>query len=150
MGANKIQYWFKVIERIKSSVSAWKARWLSFSGHILLIKSVLADIPNYYIDVLKAPKPVILHIEKIIRNFLWRGNLSDVKKIPLILLDNMASDKLSSGVGIHNISKRNLAFGGKLVWHMYSKSDSKWCQIMQAKYLGSLNPSRIFTISNPM
>lgn len=61
----------------------------------------------------------------------------------------MAIEKQSGGVGLHYLVKWNKAFGGKLVWRMYTNSESKWCQIMQAKYLDSCNPLRIFSISNP-
>lgn len=61
----------------------------------------------------------------------------------------MSLSKQVGGVGIQDLSKRNRAFGGKLVWSMYTKPQSLWCQIMQAKYLNSHNPARIFKISNP-
>lgn len=107
-----------VIERIKNKVLAWKARWMSLSGIILLIKTILATIPNYYISVLKAPRSVIYQIEKLIREFLWKGNLIEEKKIPLISLKNMTLNKGVGGVGLHDISKRNKAFRGKLIWLM--------------------------------
>lgn len=61
----------------------------------------------------------------------------------------MSHDKASGGVGLHDISTRNKAFGGKLVWKMYTKYHAKWCSIMQEKYLDSPSPSKIFTVSNP-
>lgn len=62
----------------------------------------------------------------------------------------MSFDKYKGGVGLHNISKRNMTIRGKLIWEMYTKFDSKWCKIMQAKYLDAQNSIRIFTISNPL
>ena len=43
--------------------------------------------------------------------------------------------------GIHDLSFRNEAFGMKLIWHMYSKSQSMWCKIMQQKYLDNNDPN---------
>jgi hypothetical protein len=40
MGSNKSSYWTSVIQRIQSRIVAWKVRWLSLAGRILLIKSV--------------------------------------------------------------------------------------------------------------
>ena len=51
------------------------------------------------------------------------------------------------GVGIHDLSIRNEAFGGKLIWHMYCKFQHMWCKIMRKKYLDNNDPSRILTIS---
>lgn len=84
VGANKPAYWKAIINRIKNVISSWKARWLSLSGRLLLIKYVLSVIPNYFMFVLKAPIGVIQHNEKPIRGFLWRDNMSEEKKIPLI------------------------------------------------------------------
>ncbi|XP_057822586.1 uncharacterized protein LOC131034982 [Cryptomeria japonica] len=84
VGANKLAYWKVIIDRIKNAISTWKARWLSLSGRLLLIKIVLSSIPNYFMSALKAPAGVIHHIEKLIRSFLWRDNMSEEKKIPLI------------------------------------------------------------------
>ena len=46
IGSNRSLYWSSVIQRIQSRIASWKVRWLSLVGKILLIKSVLATIPN--------------------------------------------------------------------------------------------------------
>lgn len=92
MGSNKPSYWTRIIDRIKKRIYAWKARWLSFSSKIILIKSVLSAIPNYFISVLRAPSTVVEQIQKIIRGFLWKGNMNDAKNIPLVSLDSMVSE----------------------------------------------------------
>lgn len=149
IGENSISYWDKIIHSIQMRIASWKGRWLSLSGHILLIKSVLSAIPNYYMVVLKGPKLVILLIEKLIRDFLWKGNIDNKKKISLISLENLCEDKLKGGAGIHNLSTRNQALGAKLVWYMYAKPQEKWCKVMQVKYLDNANPKIIFIVSNP-
>ena len=53
------------------------------------------------------------------------------------------------GAGVHDLTKRNEAFGGKLVWQMYTKPQSTWCKIMQQKYLDNNDPSRILSILDP-
>ena len=86
MGSNKASYWSSVIQRIQCRIASWKVRWLSLAGRILLIKSVLAAIPNYFIVVLKIPSGVLDTIKKLIKGFLWSGNLDDSRKVPLISL----------------------------------------------------------------
>jgi hypothetical protein len=110
---------------------------------------MLLAIPNYYLSVLKAPPSVIKAIQKILREFLWTKNMNGEKKIPLVSLDGMTQTKQLGGAGIHDLHKRNKAFGGKLVWQMYSKPNNIWCQIMQQKYLDNKNPARVLTILDP-
>ena len=61
----------------------------------------------------------------------------------------MAYPPTLGGAGIHNLSTRNKVFGGKLVWQMYTKPHSLWCQIMQQKYLDNNEPHRIFSMLDP-
>ena len=53
------------------------------------------------------------------------------KKILLVSLHDMTHIPAIGGVGIHDLSKRNVAFGGKCIWHMYTKPQSTWYQIMK-------------------
>ena len=149
MGSNKASYWSSVIQHIQCRIASWKVRWLSLAGRILLIKSVLAAIPNYFIVVLKIRSGVLDTIKKLIKGFLWSGNLDDSHKVPLISWQDMLYASNVGGAGIHDLSLRNEAFGGKLIWHMYTKSQSTWCTIMQQKYLDNNDPSRVLSISNP-
>lgn len=69
-GKNKPSFWQGIINCIKARILVWKARWLSLSGRILLIKSILSAIPSYYFSVLQAPKLVLNQIKSLISDFL--------------------------------------------------------------------------------
>ena len=80
---------------------------------------------------MQAPSSIVSQIQKFIKGFLWSRNLTNEKKLSLISLQNMTYSPTLGGAGIHDLTTRNKAFGGKLAWHMYTKSQSVWCQIMQ-------------------
>ncbi|KEH29491.1 transmembrane protein, putative [Medicago truncatula] len=44
-----------VIDRLKSRLSNWKSRNLSFGGRLILLKYVLSSLPIYVISFFKAP-----------------------------------------------------------------------------------------------
>lgn len=75
--------------------------------------------------------------------------MDDSQKIPLISLQDMSHTPNARGTGIHDLSLRNEAFDGKLIWHMYSKFQTMWCNIMQQKYLDNNDLARVLMISNP-
>ena len=75
--------------------------------------------------------------------------MDDSRKIPLISLQDMSQIPAVGGAGVHDLTKRNEAFGGKLVWQMYTKPQYTWCKIMQQKYLDNNDPSRILSILDP-
>ena len=72
--------------------------------------------------VMQALSSVVSKIQKLIKGFLWSGNLTNEKKLPLISLQDMAHTPALGRDGIHDLTARNKAFGGKLAWHMYTKS----------------------------
>lgn len=57
IGANprKFETWRKVIEKVRSRLSVWKRRHLSLGGRIVLVKSVLSNLPIYFLSFWKAP-----------------------------------------------------------------------------------------------
>ena len=55
----------------KSKLSIWKNKLLSFGGRVTLIKSVLVNLPVYYMSLFRMPKEVMADLEKIQRQFLW-------------------------------------------------------------------------------
>lgn len=73
VGANprKESTWNTVIHTIKSRLSGWRNRFLSFGGLIVLINAVLSSLPMYYLCCYKAPKKVIQSLSQIQFRFLW-------------------------------------------------------------------------------
>ena len=58
---------------------------------------------------------IVKQIEKLIRDFIWKENMSDGNFFPLISLREMSFDKGASGVGVQDMNKRNVAFDAQLV-----------------------------------
>ncbi|KAJ0918837.1 putative RNA-directed DNA polymerase [Helianthus annuus] len=56
---NRITNWKEVIDTFNKRLSNWKARLLSFAGRVVLVKSVLGSLPNYYLSLYKCPLSVI-------------------------------------------------------------------------------------------
>jgi len=50
-----LSFWDPVVNRIKSKLSAWQSRYLSFGGRLILLKSVLTALPVYALSFFKAP-----------------------------------------------------------------------------------------------
>ena len=64
--------------------------------------------------VMQAPSSIVSQIQKLIKGFLWYENLTNEKKILLISLQDMAYPPTLGGAGIHDLTTRNKAFGGKM------------------------------------
>ncbi|XP_057415858.1 uncharacterized protein LOC130710563 [Lotus japonicus] len=68
-----LSLWNPVLENMTAKLGLWSSRFLSLSGRLVLIKSVMNAIPLYYMALYKAPKGVIQRLERIMRRFLWGG-----------------------------------------------------------------------------
>lgn len=57
-------------ESVISKLAGWKAKFLSFAGRTLLIKSVMTAIPNYVMQGAALPMHLYDKLDKINRDFL--------------------------------------------------------------------------------
>lgn len=81
---------------------------------MILIKSVLASVPNYYLYLFMIPVSIANRMEASFINLLW--NDSEVHK------------------RYHLIKLHNQALHGKWLWRFGEESDCLWRKVMVAKY----------------
>ena len=81
-GANIRQYNF-VVDKVMHKLSGWKAKFLSFAGRAVLIKSVMSAIPNHIMQGVSLPSHICNKLDKVNRDFLW-GSTSEKRKLHLV------------------------------------------------------------------
>ena len=59
-----------IVERVMSKLARWKAKFLSFAGRAVLIKSVMLAVPNHIMQGAVLPVHVCEKLDKINRDFL--------------------------------------------------------------------------------
>ena len=62
-----------------SKLAGWKAKYLSFAGRTVLIKSVMSAVPNYVMQGVALPVHICEKLDKVNRDFLW-GSTSEKKE----------------------------------------------------------------------
>ena len=65
--SRKISFWKPVVDRIRTQLSVWNNKFLSFGGRLVLLKSVLSSLPVYFLSFFKAPTGIISSIESIFK-----------------------------------------------------------------------------------
>ena len=85
LGANlkSRKSWQPVVDKVKSKLALWKRKLLSFGGRVTLIKSVLSNLPCYYLSVFKLPEGVAKTIDRLQAAFLW-GSSEQKRKVHLV------------------------------------------------------------------
>ncbi|KAJ1284947.1 hypothetical protein BS78_03G244300 [Paspalum vaginatum] len=73
-----------LINKFRTKLTCLKVDTLSHAGRLVYINSVLASIPIYYMTNILLPKDLLEKITAIIRNFCWKGQQNEGKKIYLL------------------------------------------------------------------
>jgi len=88
--SRRLSFWDSIVNRIKSRLSGWNNRFLSFDGCLILLKAVLTSLPIYALSFFKAPSGIISSIESLLNNFFWGGS-EDCRKITWIGWNTLCS-----------------------------------------------------------
>lgn len=123
----------RVLDRVNSKLSGWKANCLSMARRITLAKSVISSIPYYSMQSTHIPRSVYADIEKLQRNFIW-GHPKGGRRLHTIRWDVMCRDKNCEGLGIKRLAKMNDAFIMKIGWKIKTNLDNICSQVLIGKY----------------
>ena len=107
----QLNFWDPVVDHIKSRLSSWKSRHLSFGGRLVLIKSVLTSLHVYALSFFKAPSGIIASIESFLIRFFWGGS-EENRKISWIDWESICVDKEVGGLGVRSEGEKNHKKGG--------------------------------------
>ncbi|CAL5367336.1 unnamed protein product [Camellia sinensis] len=135
LGANpgRKSTWKPVLDNIRSRLSGWKRKMLSFAGRLTLIKSVLSSLPVYYLSLFKMPEGVAREIEKIEANFLWGGD-GLKRKVHLVKWMEVTKSVAQGGLGIRRIRDVNACLLLKWWWKFGNQISALWRQVVCSKY----------------
>jgi len=108
--------WDSLLLSISNSISNLTFTSLNLPSHLVLLKSVLQDLPNYLFISLATPQYVIRAIRNIQHSFLWHGHHPN-KKWAMVGWDKICRPKYLGGLGLKDLRKINRIMGEKLWWH---------------------------------
>jgi hypothetical protein len=138
----RLLFWEPVLSRIKNRLFGWKSIFLSFSGRLVLLKSVLSSFPVYALFFFKAPSSIISSIESLLIKFFCGGLLiklfwgwsEDHRKTSRIGWKNISLCKEYRGLGVRQIREFNIALLGKWCWRILVDRGGLWYRALAARY----------------
>ncbi|XP_039146809.1 uncharacterized protein LOC120284053 [Dioscorea cayenensis subsp. rotundata] len=119
------QDWEVLILKVKVRLTSWKANYLSVGGRLTLINSVLTALPTYLMSIFRLPKWVVNRIDRLRRDFLWKGPDIDRPKCRLVNWHRLCLPRDQGGWGIINLEEFNCALLGKWWWKVLQ--NEAWC-----------------------
>ncbi|KAK5833056.1 hypothetical protein PVK06_016867 [Gossypium arboreum] len=122
-----------LVERVRSWLSSWDAKLLSFEGRVTLTQSVLLSIPSYLMQSTLVPKGNCDSIEGLARQFIW-GATEGKRNMALVGWDDICQPKIHGGLDFHHLGDQNNAFMMKIGYNLIIKTEALRVQVFRAKY----------------
>lgn len=119
-----------LIEKIRSRISSWTGRFLSFAGRLQLIQSVITSLANFWLAAFRLPASCLKEIEKLCSAFLWSGPSLNTKKAKIAWVD-VCRPKEEGGLGIRALKEMNNVCVLKLIWRILASKNSLWVRWIQ-------------------
>ncbi|GJZ65216.1 hypothetical protein Tco_0621912 [Tanacetum coccineum] len=107
--------WNAIIQKFFSKLSSQKARLLSVGGRLSLIKSVLGNIPTFYMSIYLMPVSIREKLESLRNKFFTRGDPND-KNMTWVKWKICLASKKDGGLGIRSIFGLNIGLLFKWIW----------------------------------
>ena len=128
-----------ILDKVQSKLTGWKTKLLSRAGRLVLVKSAVAPIADYYMQCHSIPIKVYDSIDKMTREFIW-GSTEEKRKMHMIKWNTITLPKELGGLGLSSMKYRNQAMLATLCWRLAREEGMPWARMLQAKYLW---PSRM-------
>ena len=114
-----------LLQKIKSKISCWTSKYISFAGRLQLLSSVISGLINFWCAAFILPSECIKHINSLCVAFLWKGNL-DGRYTTRVAWETVCSPKEEGGLGLKNLNLWNKTCSIKLFWMLLFKTESIW------------------------
>lgn len=114
-----------LLDKVYSRLVGSKAKVLSMTRRITLIKSMTLAIPGYVMQTTKIRKAICDSIDKCNRSFL-QGDNDQKRHVHLVSWKEMCKPKANGGLGIRLMRQTNSAMLAKLGWRIITSPDSLW------------------------
>ena len=114
-----------LLHQIKTRFSSWSTKTLSFSGRLLLIKTIISGITNFWCSSFVLPKACVAKINSMCSVLLWRGNL-EAHNTARVAWETVVKTKKEGGLGVKDLLLWNKACCLRLIWLLFFRPNSVW------------------------
>nr|XP_009786560.1 PREDICTED: uncharacterized protein LOC104234656 [Nicotiana sylvestris] len=133
-----------LVERITTRIKCWTTKFLSYSGRLQLIRSVLFEMQTYWAQIFLLPKKIIHMVTTTCRTFLWTSS-TDISKRSLVSWEKLCMPGSARGLGILDFYSWNKAALCKILWAISTNKDILWVKWIHNFYVKSRNISTMAT-----
>ena len=133
--------WQGVVERFEKKLGNCKGKLLSSGGRLVLINSVLSNLPIFMMSFFEIPTGILEKLDFIRSRFYWQGG-NHKKKYRLTKWNIVCQPKYLGSLGVVNLAVKNCCLLSKWLYKLLTE-DGIWQQILTNKYLGSKSLTQV-------
>ncbi|XP_013601807.1 PREDICTED: uncharacterized protein LOC106309313 [Brassica oleracea var. oleracea] len=134
-----------LIQQVKAKFNSWTVKTLSFAGRLLLIKTVIAGITNFWCSNFLLHKACIAKINSLCGIFLWKGSIEG-NHTARVSWETVTKSREGGGLGIKDLGTWNKACCLKLIWMLFFQGGSVWVAWFKTEILNG-NLSNYWTVN---
>lgn len=133
---NKIETWQPIVEAMRSRLTRWNNKHLSIGGQVVIMKSDLYALQDYFLSFFKASKSIISKLQYLFKQFL-RGAVENDTKIYWVHWDKIYRFIEEGGLEIRILKVFNIALLKKWEWKIEFEKSGLWFKTLLNIYGGS-------------
>ena len=117
------------------------ADFLNYGGKLLMVKSVLASLPIFFMCTLDIPVSIKEQVKKYMRHCLWRRKTEDVQSrgAALVAWKKVCGPKNQGGLGVLDLHIQNKALLLKNIHKLFNREDIPWVNLVWNSYCSNGN-----------
>ena len=112
--------WLEKINKIKNCIQVWKTRDLTYTGKVLVIKTLFLSQIGFLAESLNVPNMVVKEIDSLLWSFLWDN------KQPLVSRNTMYLEKSEGGINMPNFRNTLISKQIKLIYKILISDSTHW------------------------
>jgi hypothetical protein len=108
-----------LLDKVGGKLPNWKGKLMTKATRVQVVKSMLTSVITYHDTIFNLPKWLIKKIDKLKRNFFWKGDEGEGNKggACLVKWGVVCKPKELGGLGIHDLKHFGIALRQRWFWY---------------------------------
>ena len=100
------------------------------------MQATLSNLPTYYMSLFEMPQKVVMNIEILFKNYLWKDD-------PYLVRWNIINLPIEKGdLSLLSIKNKNKALLVKWIWRYHHEENALWRNLIKVKYTPTSNKNQ--------
>ena len=137
-GRKKRDLFASAVDRVKQKSQSWSNKFLSSTGKLVMIKSVLTAVSTFSMTCFELPISLCKRLQSAVTRYWWDSNESSWK-MAWVAWDSMSKPKAVGGLGLRDLQSYNVVLLAKIGWRLLQNPNCLLGRVLFGKYCPNNN-----------